>query len=206
MFSHRWPPPPDAGLVAAVAVTDGAGRVGRHWPGRRRDVGVWDTGFSAAVVGAGGPLEFADASLWYPMSALSLSRRRVYHGRRGRYSPADPFDSSAELALLGTGRLLSILVRAGSCAFIVNRATVVWTAGLLTEAGRYWPHPQGRRLCDEYAWLRGPLSKLAAWRERLWGRGHVGNGGGEGRETGRARGSGTLGHAQCIKQRGRVGV
>jgi len=182
VFSHRWPSPPDAGLAS----DDGAG-FGGHWPRRRGNVGVRGTRLSASVVGTGRALELSDASLWYPnVSALSVppwSPPRT----AGHHSPADPLDSSAELALLGTGRLLSILVLAAGCAFIVNPVTLVlMIVGLLTDAVRCCPLPQGRCLCGCVAWLRGPLSKLAAWSE---GYGDVGMSvtGGEGRETDGAR-------------------
>lgn len=57
-------------------------------------------------------------------SALLLSttaRHRAWGWPRSeQHLPVEPLLSSAELALLSTGRLLSILVRAGGCATIVN--------------------------------------------------------------------------------------
>lgn len=80
------------------------------------------------------------------------------------HSPTEPLDSSAELALLGTGRLLSMRVRARGCAFIVNPAKQVLVVGVLTAAVCVAPHPHGFLWCG-VAWVAGPLSKLAAWSE-----------------------------------------
>lgn len=52
------------------------------------------------------------------------------------HSPVEPLLSSAELVLLSTGRLLSILVRARGWAAIVNEARRARQAGALTESPR----------------------------------------------------------------------